>query len=165
MVWSINSPDLSAEARLDRLRQLESTVLIGVDGYRFNGKEISRLAQLTEVDSGRPSLRQTIPVRCRNPGQEPEAGRPSFDQILGEDAEPAYERVPFDHPLWVLFSSGTTGAPKGIVHSHGGMTLEALKGIGLNQDAGPGDLYYVATNTSWMVWTLSLAVSSPEHPW
>ncbi|WP_427005853.1 acetoacetate--CoA ligase [Pseudarthrobacter sp. H2] len=151
-VWSINSPDLSAEASLDRLRQLEPTVLIGVDGYRFNGKEISRLAQLAEVEAGLPSLRQTILVRCLHPGQEPEAGRLSFDGLLGGDAEPDYERVPFDHPLWVLFSSGTTGAPKGIVHSHGGMTLEALKGIGLNQDAGPGDLYYVAANTSWMVW-------------
>lgn len=151
-VWSINSPDLSAEASLDRLRQLEPTVLIGVDGYRFNGKEISRLEQLAEIEAGLPGLRQTILVRCLHPGVEPDAGRLSFDGLLDESVEPSYERVPFDHPLWVLFSSGTTGAPKGIVHSHGGMTLEALKGIGLNQDAGPGDLYYVAANTSWMVW-------------
>lgn len=154
-VWTINSPDLSAQATLDRLVQLEPTVLIGTDGYRFNGKEFPRLDHLAEIRAGLPTLRHTILVKKLDPQLPSE--RVGFEHqdsaaITGHAVEPAFTRLPFDHPLWVLFSSGTTGSPKGIVHSHGGMALEASKGCGLNQDMGPGDLYYVAANTSWMVW-------------
>ncbi|QXJ26430.1 acetoacetate--CoA ligase [Actinomadura graeca] len=156
-VWTINSPDLSAPSTLDRLLQLEPKILIGVDGYRFNGKDVHRLDHLAEVEAGLPGLRHTILVRHLDPAPEPGAGpvasgRLDFAALVADDVEPACLRVPFDHPLWILFSSGTTGSPKGIVHGHGGMTLEALKGTALNQDMGPGDRYYVAANTSWMVW-------------
>ena len=151
-VWTINSPDLSAAATLERLRQLEPTVLIGVTGYRFNGKDFDRHTHLTEIEAGLPGLRNTIVVTDPDLPADPGHGRVDFADLVTDAVEPSYLRLPFDHPLWVLFSSGTTGAPKGIVHGHGGITLEALKSIGLNQDIGPGDRYYVAANTSWMVW-------------
>lgn len=151
-VWTINSPDLSPEATLDRIKQLEPTVLIGSDGYRFNGKEFSRTEHLEHVASGLPSVEHVMVVRNLDPSAELPENQTAFDELLTTTVDPHYDRVPFDHPLWVLFSSGTTGKPKGIIHGHGGMLLEALKGTGLNQDMGPGDLYYVAANTSWMVW-------------
>jgi len=154
-LWSISSPDLSAPATLDRLQQLEPKVVFGVDGYRFNGKEFPRLDHLAEIEAGLPTLSATILVRLLSPGtpgKDVPGGRLDCAALMNGDAEPDYLRLPFNHPLWVLFSSGTTGSPKGIVHGHGGMTLMALKGVGLNQDTGPADRYYVAANTSWMVW-------------
>jgi acetoacetyl-CoA synthetase len=151
-VWSISSPDLSPAATLDRLRQLAPKVLIGSDGYVFAGRALDRSEHLAQVVAGLPGLERVVVVRGLRPGAAPGEGRIAFDELLAREAVPAYERVPFDHPLWVLFSSGTTGRPKGIVHGHGGMTLEAHKGVGLQQDMGPGDRYYVAASTSWMVW-------------
>ncbi|MCH8560329.1 acetoacetate--CoA ligase [Nesterenkonia sp. DZ6] len=151
-VWTINSPELSPSATLDRVRQLEPTVFIGSDGYRFNGKELGRLDHMAEVIEGLPTVEHVIVVRNLDPELSMPAGQTAFDEMASHTAAPYYERLPFDHPLWVLFSSGTTGQPKGIIHGHGGMLLEACKGTGLNQNMGPGDLYYVAANTSWMVW-------------
>lgn len=161
-IWTINSPDLSPAATLDRVRQLSPKVLIGTDGYTFNGKHIDQRGHLATIEAGLPALSHTIVVREAHqqtpaPTDGPAESRwISFDELTTATAAPRYHKVPFAHPLWVLFSSGTTGQPKGIVHGHGGITLEALKGTGLNQDMGPGDIYYVAANTSWMVWnTLS----------
>ncbi|GAB2900120.1 acetoacetate--CoA ligase [Neomicrococcus lactis] len=162
-VWTINSPDLSVQATLDRLKQLEPKVLFGVDSYQFNGKIIDRSAQLREIADEIPSVTTRILVPTLDPGNSAELtdgvlsyrAAPSGGVVQEEPLAPAtpnYERVPFAHPLWVLFSSGTTGKPKGIVHGHGGMVLESLKGPGLNHDMRRGDLYYVAANTSWMVW-------------
>ncbi|GAA4373983.1 acetoacetate--CoA ligase [Paeniglutamicibacter cryotolerans] len=151
-IWSINSPDMSAGATLDRISQLAPKVLIGIDGYRFKGRTIDLTGYFAQVAAGLPETGQRLFVKNVSESQAGPEGFEELGPLLHGSERVGPRRLPFDHPLWVLFSSGTTGAPKGIVHSHGGMTLEAHKGIGLQQDLGPGDRYYVAANTSWMVW-------------
>jgi len=124
-VWSCCAPDFGTKGLLDRFAQIEPTVLIGVDGYRFNHKTIDRRSQLDELRSQLPTVKHTIMVRNLGPAGPLPDGVLDYAELVTGEAPPRYEQVRFDHPLWILYSSGTTGLPEGIVHSHGGITISA----------------------------------------
>lgn len=140
-VWSSCSPDFGARSLVDRFGQVAPTVLIGITGYAYGGRHVDTRATLAEAAAGLPTLRATVVV-----------GEASWDELLGQPAEPAPLRVPADTPLWVLYSSGTTGLPKPIVQGHAGILLEHLKSHGLHTDLGPGDRFTWFTTTGWMMW-------------
>ncbi len=155
-VWSACGQDYSAQAALDRLGQLEPTVLVTADGYRFGGKVHDKSADIEALRAGLPSLAGTVLI-SRIGRTLP--GVISWDdlRIDPEVTEIDTVAVDFEHPLWVLYSSGTTGKPKGIVHGHGGVLLEHLKAVALQSDIGPEDTFFWYTSPSWMMWNFQVA--------
>jgi acetoacetyl-CoA synthetase len=157
-VWSSGSPDFGAGSIVDRFKQIEPKVLFAVDGYRYGGKDYDRTEVVAKLQGEIPTLEKTVVLPYLN--DEPDLGSLDnvvlWDEVLGsqEGAELHFEQVPFDHPLWVLYSSGTTGLPKAIVQSQGGILMEHLKKVYLHIDLGPGDRFFWFTTTGWMMWNL-----------
>ena len=154
-VWTSCAPDFGARSVLDRFQQVEPVVLFTVDGYRYGGKEHDRTETVAELRRELPTLRAVVHVPLLGT-PAPEGALEWADLTAGDptngEAAPVFEQVPFDHPLWVLYSSGTTGLPKAIVQSQGGILLEHFKQIGLHCDLGPGDRFFWYTSTGWMMW-------------
>jgi acetoacetyl-CoA synthetase len=153
-VWVVCAPEFGTQAVLDRLQQVEPAVLIAVDGYRHGDRDVDRADAVAEIVAGLPTLAHVIRVPYLDPGFRGVSGEQQWADLLAEDAEPHYADVPFDHPLWILFSSGTTGLPKAIVHGHGGIVLEQMKSHALQGDLGPGDRWLFFSPTGWVVWNL-----------
>ncbi|MFF9062339.1 acetoacetate--CoA ligase [Streptomyces sp. NPDC014882] len=172
-VWTSCAPDFGARSVLDRFQQVEPVVLFTVDGYRYGGKEHDRRDVAAELRRELPTLRAVVHVPLL--GTETPEGALDWSALTAADQEPTFEQVPFDHPLWVLYSSGTTGLPKAIVQSQGGILVEHLKQLGLHCDLGPEDRFFWYTSTGWMMWnflvsglltgtTVVLYDGSPGHP-
>jgi acetoacetyl-CoA synthetase len=156
-VWSSCSPDFGPASVIDRFAQIEPKVLFAVDGYRYGGKDFDRSETVAALREAMPSLEHTVLLPYLDPEADPAAlggETTTWARVLaaGEGAELGFERVPFDHPLWVLYSSGTTGLPKAIVQGQGGILLEHLKKLGIHVDAHPGDRLFWFTTTGWMMW-------------
>jgi acetoacetyl-CoA synthetase len=178
-VWSSCSPDFGVRSVVDRFAQIEPKVLFAVDGYRYGGRDFDRMETVAALEREIPSLQRTVLLPYLD--GEADAGRLdkglAFSDLLarGEGTPLEFEQLPFEHPLWVLYSSGTTGLPKAIVHSQGGILLEHLKKLNLHLDARPGDRVFWFSTTGWMMWNFLAGVlltpasivlydGSPGHP-
>jgi acetoacetyl-CoA synthetase len=183
-IWSCCGPDFGITSVIDRFQQIKPKILFAVDGYRYNGKEIDRRSVLAQLQAQLPELEYTVLVSHLYLDSNPDANVPASGVIhAGPPADVAlnlkdttlswfqllemghslaegltFEQVEFDHPLWILYSSGTTGLPKAIVQGHGGILLEGLKASYLCLNLKSSDVYSWYTTTSWVMWNLQVNV-------
>ncbi len=155
-IWSSCAPEFGTQSVIDRFQQIEPRVLFAVDGYRYNGKLIDRRGILKELQVALPTLEQTIilPYAFADTNAADYASARLWGELLTGEQELVCEQVPFEHPLWVLYSSGTTGLPKAIVQGQGGILLEHLKQVHLGLDLKAEDRFFWYSTTGWMMWNL-----------
>ena len=163
-IWACCSPDFGERGTLDRLAQLAPRLLFSVDGYRYGGKAFDRRSQLRDIAASLNSLEHLVYLPYLNPADAtlPLSSARHWQTLLERPAVSAaefeYTQVPFEHPLWTLFSSGTTGLPKPIVHGHGGILLENLKNATFHFDLRPGDRVFFYTTSGWMLWNFITSI-------
>ncbi|TXL60654.1 acetoacetate--CoA ligase [Aeromicrobium terrae] len=174
-VFSSCAPEFGVQSVIDRWQQIEPTLLLAVDGYRYGAKDVDRRDEVAAIHAQLPSLRTVVHLPYLDADSPTPDGAITWANLTAESAPLTFDRLPFDAPLYVLFSSGTTGLPKPIVHGHGGITVEHLKTLALQSNLGPDDTFFWFSTTGWMMWnylvsglgvgsTIVMFDGNPGHP-